>query len=536
MAAATERRIWLPVAGTFVLLCLLVWLNEIVDFPHLLLSAPRTPINWREAIIETALIASAGLFAVSRLIRNITERKRAEEQALEQQCTLAAFEERERLGRELHDGLGQVLSYLNVQAQTVETMLAAGQVMPAQANLRRMVQTAQKAHADIRNFILGLRTEDAPRQDFWDALRDCLHQFHTTYGIETDLSRPDGAPIPEFGPAVEEQLLRIIQEALTNVRKHAAARRAQVLFNFSATAAHVIIADDGIGFQPPQPPLTSPPVGGKHFGLTMMRERAETVGGQLEIRSAPGQGTRVLIHIPCLVTASGGDAETSDLAGLRLLLVDDHPLFLEGLRRLLTARGFTVVGVAHDGEAALQQTRALRPDVVVMDVRMPGGGGLEATRAIKAELPEVKIVMLTVAEDDARLFEAIESGASGYLLKSLNANQFCALLTDLLDDDAPLAPGLAARTMAEFTRQGDHEGNREGDHEGRPYSTELTPRQEEILGLVAQGLIYKEIGQHLHLSEKTIKYHMSQILEKLHVENRAQAMAYFDRMHKEQTQ
>ena len=256
----------------------------------------------------------------------------------------------------------------------------------------------------------------------------------------------------------------------------------------------------------------------------MMRERAEAVGGQLEIRSAPGQGTRVLIHIPCLATASGGDAETSDLAGLRLLLVDDHPLFLEGLRSLLTARGLTVVGVAHDGEAALEQTRALRPDVVVMDVHMPGGGGLEATRAIKAELPEVKIVMLTVAEDDAHLFEAIKSGASGYLLKSLDANQFCALLIGLLRDDVPLAPGLAARIMAEFARQGD----RRGDPRGRPDgSTELTPRQEEILSLVAQGLIYKEIGSTLHLSEKTIKYHMSRILEKLHVENRAQAIAYY---------
>ncbi len=138
----------------------------------------------------------------------------------------------------------------------------------------------------------------------------------------------------------------------------------------------------------------------------MMRERAQAVGGQVEIRSAPGQGTRILVHIPRLDTAPGGDAATSGLTGLRLLLVDDHPLFLEGLRSLLTARGFTVVVMAHDGQAALEQTRALRPDVVVMDVNMPGDGGLEATCAIKAELP--KIVMLTVAEDNAHLFEAIE--------------------------------------------------------------------------------------------------------------------------------
>jgi DNA-binding NarL/FixJ family response regulator/two-component sensor histidine kinase len=439
------------------------------------------------------------------------------------------------------------MGYVNVEAQTVETMLSAGQIEPARANLRRIAQTARAAHADIRSFILGLRAAhgDASRRDFWEALRDCLHQFQTTYGIETGLNLPDGAPVPSFGPAVEEQLLHIIQEALSNVRKHAAARRVEVLFSFTAIATHVIVADDGIGFDVDQrigesadrqiSQSANQPISIEHrasssrFGLTMMRERAEAVGGQLEIRSAPGQGACVLIHIPCLLAAPDGDAEMSDLAGLRLLLVDDHPLFLEGLRNLLTARGFTVVGVAHDGNEAVQQAQILRPDVIVMDIQMPGCDGLEATRAIKAENPEIEIVMLTVAEDDAHLFEAIKSGASGYLLKSLDANEFCALLIGVLRGEAALAPGLAARIMAEFSRQGD----RGGDHEGRPYMAELTPHQEEILRLVAQGLVYKEVAQRLHLSEKTIKYHMAQILEKLHVENRAQAIAYYVRQTQE---
>jgi len=471
----------------------------------------------------------------ARLRAEIEEREQAQATLVDQQRALATLEERERLGRELHDGLGQVMGYVNVEAQTVDTMLRAGQIEPARANLRRIARTAKKAHADIRSFILGLRTahEGAPRQDFWRALRDYLHQFQTTYGIETGLNLPDGAPASSFGPAVEEQLLHIIQEALTNVRKHAAAQRVEVLFSFTPTAAHVIVADDGIGFDVSEQISKSArqQVGverqgaSSHFGLTMMRERAEAVGGQLELRSAPGQGACVLIHIPRLLAAPDGDAEMSDLAGLRLLLVDDHPLFLEGLRNLLTARGFTVVGVAHDGREAVRQAQALRPDVVVMDIQMPGCDGLEATCAIKAETPDVKIVMLTVAEDDAHLFEAIKSGASGYLLKSLDANEFCALLTGMLRGEAALAPGMAARIMAEFSRR--------GDREGRSYLAELTPRQEEVLGLVAQGLIYKEVAQRLHLSEKTIKYHMGQILEKLHVENRAQAIAYYVRQTQE---
>ncbi|HEY83532.1 MAG TPA: response regulator [Chloroflexi bacterium] len=461
--------------------------------------------------------------ANTQLRAEIIEREQAQSALVEQQRELATLAERERLSRELHDGLGQVMSYINVQAQTVETMLDAGQVEPAQSNLQRIAQTAQDAHADIRHFILGLRAEDAPRQDFWETLRRYLRQFQTTCGIETDLSLPDGAPLSAFGPVVEEQLLRIIQEALTNVRKHAAASRVQALFSFSAGAVHVIIADDGCGFDADRLTGESPTVAKSHFGLIMMRERAEAVGGQVEIRSAPEQGACVLIHLPHLSSAPEGDAQISDLSGLRLLLADDHPLFLEGLNSLLTARGFSVVGTAPDGESALQQTRALRPDAVIMDVNMPGGGGLEAARAIKAELPDTKIVMLTVAEDDAHLFEAVKSGVSGYLLKSLDANQFCELLTGLLRDDAPLAPGLAARIMSEFSRQAE----RETEREDRPDLAALSLRQEEILSLVAQGLVYKEVANRLNLSEKTIKYHMTQIIEKLGVENRAQAIARY---------
>jgi DNA-binding NarL/FixJ family response regulator len=161
--------------------------------------------------------------------------------------------------------------------------------------------------------------------------------------------------------------------------------------------------------------------------------------------------------------------------------------------------------------------------VVVMDLNMPHGGGLEATRAIKAEFPEIKIVVLTVSEDETSLFEAIKSGASGYLLKSLEANQFCRLLIGLMCGDAPLAPGLGERILAEFARSA---------APGKPVVEEaLTPRQLEVLGLVAQGLTYKEVGETLSLSEKTIKYHMGNILEILNVENRTQAIAYLQQHH-----
>ncbi|HUX76811.1 MAG TPA: response regulator transcription factor [Anaerolineae bacterium] len=159
-----------------------------------------------------------------------------------------------------------------------------------------------------------------------------------------------------------------------------------------------------------------------------------------------------------------------------------------------------------------------------MDIGMPRCDGLAATRAIKAELPDVKIVMLTVSAEEEDLFEAIKSGASGYLLKSLDAGQFFELLSDLERGEVALSNGMAARVLEEFARQaGQAEPATEVGEEDTPG---LTPRQREVLTLVARGLKYKEVGAALCLSESTIKYHMGEILERLHLKNRAQAIAY----------
>src|SRR5512136_797956 len=132
---------------------------------------------------------------------------------------------------------------------------------------------------------------------------------------------------------------------------------------------------------------------------------------------------------------------------MKLLLADDHPLFLDGLKNLLTRRGEQVVGTARDGLEALEKARSLRPDLILMDIQMPRCDGLAATRLIKAELPEIKIVMLTMSSDDDDLFEAIKSGACGYLLKTQDTEQFFIQLQELARGEAPLSPGLAARIL-----------------------------------------------------------------------------------------
>ncbi len=214
---------------------------------------------------------------------------------------------------------------------------------------------------------------------------------------------------------------------------------------------------------------------------------------------------------------------------MRVLLVDDHGLFLEGLRNLLTSQGIEVVGVARDGLEALAAARRWRPDVILMDIQMPRCDGVAATRLIKAEMPECKIVMLTMSDDEEDLFEAVKSGASGYLLKRLDADDFFAYLSEMEAGHPPFSPGLAEKILHAFAAQGRPTAEpRPATAENAPAPEEdaLTPRQIQILTLVAQGQTYRQVADAIGLSERTVKYHMAEILNRLHLENRAQVIAY----------
>ncbi len=205
----------------------------------------------------------------------------------------------------------------------------------------------------------------------------------------------------------------------------------------------------------------------------------------------------------------------------RILLVDDHALFLQSLRLLLGTSGYEVVGEAADGLEALRQARLLRPDLILMDIDMPGCDGLAATRLIKAEMPQVKIVMLTVSASDEHLLEAVKSGASGYLLKSQSARRFLEMVADVARGGAALPPDLAARLLEAFAHQA-----RPAEAPPPEPSDNLTARHVQILTLLARGLSYPQIGEALCLNEATVRYHLGQILDRLHLENRAQVIAY----------
>lgn len=215
---------------------------------------------------------------------------------------------------------------------------------------------------------------------------------------------------------------------------------------------------------------------------------------------------------------------------MKLMLADDHPLFLEGLQYLLETYGIKVEGVARNGKEAIVQARLLKPDIILMDIKMPECSGVDALKLIKAEMPDIKIVMLTTSEEDEDLFDAIKYGASGYLLKSTNAKALVNMLSDLEKGEVPLSPGLAVRLLKEFRPSGVDEQKLSRHALEEAKRGRLTERQLEILEMVAMGITYKEAGETLGLTERTLKYHMGRIIELLHLENRAQVIVYAARI------
>lgn len=210
------------------------------------------------------------------------------------------------------------------------------------------------------------------------------------------------------------------------------------------------------------------------------------------------------------------------MAPIRVLLADDHHLFREGLVNLLNAQpDLEVVGEASDGLEVLVKARKRMPDLILMDIGMPGCDGVEATQRIMQELPNTIIIILTVRNEDEKLFEAIQSGAQGYLLKSIHVRELVSLIRGAVQGEAAITPALGARILEEFRRLSRQSSDIPDDEDIR-----LTRREKEVLSLVAQGATDLEIAEKLVISIHTVKSHMRNILSKLHLHHRHEAAIY----------
>ena len=208
---------------------------------------------------------------------------------------------------------------------------------------------------------------------------------------------------------------------------------------------------------------------------------------------------------------------------VRVLVVDDHSLFRRGITAVLTNQeNISVVGEAVNGLEAIEKAEELAPDVIVMDLNMPQCSGLEATQALQTKMPQVNILVLTVSDNEADLFAAIKFGATGYILKNTEPEELVQAIYHIAQGGVILSPIMATKLLTEFRESGtDAKANKSADEEAN-----LSPREDEVLRLVSQGATNKEIAESLYISENTVKTHLRNIMDKLHLANRSQAAAY----------
>jgi two-component system NarL family response regulator len=215
-----------------------------------------------------------------------------------------------------------------------------------------------------------------------------------------------------------------------------------------------------------------------------------------------------------------GVGAVSDLDTIRVLICDDHALFRRGLVMVLESEeGIDVVAEAEDGEDAVARAEESAPDVVLMDVRMPKMSGIEATRAIADAVPSAKILMLTVSDEEEDLYEAVKAGATGYLLKEISIEEVANAIRAVTTGQSLISPSMASKLLSEFN-------NLAKQAQQKVLAPKLTDRELQVLKLVAQGLSNKEVAEQLFISENTVKNHVRNILEKLHLHSRMEAVVY----------
>jgi two-component system NarL family response regulator len=207
---------------------------------------------------------------------------------------------------------------------------------------------------------------------------------------------------------------------------------------------------------------------------------------------------------------------------IRVLVVDDHALFRRGLQMVLgQEEDIEVVGEAGDGTEAVVMATEMAPDIVLMDVRMPRRGGIDATLAIKESVPSAKIVMLTISDEEADLYEAIKAGAMGYLLKEISIDEVAGAIRAVHGGQSLISPSMASKLLTEFASM-----IKKTDDRPQLPTPRLTEREMEVLRLVAKGLNNRDIAKQLFISENTVKNHIRNILEKLQLHSRMEAVVY----------
>jgi DNA-binding NarL/FixJ family response regulator/signal transduction histidine kinase len=422
---------------------------------------------------------------------------------------LGAAAERNRLAADIHDTLAQSLLALIFQLRVAKG-LARTSPDRAVAELAEAEERARAALEEARRSVWNLSPASLEAGSLVEALQGEL-AASARAGLPGRLVVTGSThPLP---PESQFALFRVAQEALANARKHAHASEAEIRLNYGLETVTLTVSDNGAGFEPTAVShrLPRPDHG---FGLAGMAQRVKRVGGTLHVISDPAEraGTDVIAAVPyafpdAAVEPAESPARPTGRA-IRVIVADDHPATRSGVIALLEAQpDIVVVGTAANGEEALGLTEALRPDILMIDLRMPKLGGVEAiARLGRLGLPTKAIAVTTFAQDELVL-QAMRAGARGYLLKDASAEELATAVRIVHAGGTLLTPAIAQKVA-----------------EGLSARERLTPREREVLALLARGLPDKEIAAELRLSVKTANFHVANIIGKLGAQNRADAV------------
>ena len=450
------------------------------------------------------------LFALGWLVGSVLHERSEVAQAAEQRAVqaererataarVAVAEERARIARELHDIVAHAVSVMVLQVGAVRHRMP-GDDSDNRAALQNVEDAGRLALMEMRRLLDAMRRDDgdaalAPQPGLAEV--NGLVDEVRAAGLDVVLD-VQGEPA-QLSPGLDLSAYRIVQEGLTNTLRHAEALHARITVRYTASRLELEVRDDGRGADTAD-------------GRRAWAGRDPGAGEDLR-RGHDGRRRRRRRLRPVRAAST----ERTMPVTIRTLVADDQAMVRAGLRMLLTDEpGIDVVAEARDGFEAVAQAARHRPEVVLMDIRMPGLDGLEATRRILAAEETARVLILTTFDLDEYLYEALRAGASGFVLKDDPPEQLIAAVRTIAAGDALLSPSVTRKVIAQFTPR----------HQRQPPQAveNLTSRETDVLRLIAQGRSNAEIGRELFISDTTVKTHVTRVLQKLGVRDRAQAI------------
>ena len=465
---------------------------------------------WASVLI-TALRDEAGqLRGFSKVTRDISDRKRAE-QSLEE----VREDERSRIARDLHDEALQDLSGALVEAQRLRS--ASRESQPLQRT-EQLIASLDRVGQQLRAAVYDLRLGGEQDEQFAELLASRVELQRTMVpDLDIHLEIQDGVlsgPLEKTG----REILRIIGEALTNARRHSEARNVWITVETSDGKLWAEVEDDGRGFDVHKEPT---PITTGGIGIRGMRERARMLGGEVKTESEPQQGTKVRFEL-----ALGGGRQEPGGRRPRVLLVEDHAAVREALAVAFEQDGgFEVVGQASSLSEATEMLGAepavgLVVDVAVVDLGLPDGYGGDLIRELRELNPRAQALVLSASLERAEIARAVEAGAAGVLSKTAHLDEVVRAVKRLRAGE----PLMALAEVVELLRFAG--SRREEEIEARRAVEKLTPREVEVLGALAEGLGSEQMATRLHISLRTERNHMANILSKLEVHSQLQALVF----------